>query len=107
MADHLSRGTNRNRKTVEQLQHELTEAKRRCLNIYTLYEESVKATEKFYLQCIQTETKLKIMIGLFLVSAMLNGLLIGICFHVTQQAPTKPPTIYIPEQMMPNIQQIA
>lgn len=107
MPDHRSKGTDPDNASVTQLQHELIEAKRRYLTLYALCENSVATTEKLHHRCTQVEAKLKVMLGMFLFSVLINGILLGICLHITPKAPEQPPTFYVPEHMMPNIHQIA
>lgn len=98
--------TDQNQATITLLQRKLTQASHTLLEKHLLYKEAVVTAEQLYHRCIQAEHKAKMMMGLFLFSVLVNGVLISIILDLTGQAPNKPPRIYIPEHMMPNIHQI-
>lgn len=104
---HWGQTTDQEKATIALLQRKLTQASRTLLEKHILYKEAVETAEQLYHRCIQAEHKFKMMMGLLLFSTLVNGVLISIIFDLTWQAPTKPPRIYIPEQMMPNIHEIA
>lgn len=93
--------------TIAHLQHKLTQASRTLLDKHLLYKEAVETAEQLYHRCIQAEHKFKVTMGLLLLSVLINGVLMSIIFDLNyQETPDKPPTIFIPERMMPNIHEI-
>ncbi|NJM68054.1 MAG: hypothetical protein HC851_21495 [Acaryochloris sp. RU_4_1] len=104
--DPASGTTDQDKVTLAQLQNKLSESQRRCLTIYAVCEESVETSQKLHRRCIQAERKLKTMTSLFLFSVLINLVLMGFCLHFIQRSPTPSPSIYIPERMIPHIDQV-
>lgn len=98
--------TDQDQATIAHLQQKITQASRTLLEKHLLYKEAVETAEYLYHRCIQAEHKFKVTMGLILLSVLINGVLMSIILDLNYQAPDKPPTIFIPEHMMPNIHEI-
>lgn len=106
MVDHLCNGTGQDNETVAHLRRRLTQASQTLLEKHIVYTEAVRTAEQLYHRCLQAESKILKLMGLFLFSVLVNGVLVSIILDLTYQAPDKSPTIYIPEHMMPHIHEI-